>query len=399
MLLSWLVADLLTFFQVLTVAYAFVPGGKPFRERTWVMINVQAVFLAIGLWGCSSVQTTVHQRATLSSAVKRTFYSLLGLAVVSAWIVAQLRTVGPSSIKPYHAAGENSVFTVAIQTIHFGLDQLFYDSSRRMSDLYADLKLDIFGLLESDLQRSVFGNRDLTQWLAQELGMYADIGPGPDKHTWGAALFSKFPILESKHHLLPSPHGELAPAIHAVLDIHGSRVHVWLSHNGQEEDALDRALQTDFIAREASKVYPEPFIFLGYLVTKPHAPSPAPYGILFGESGTDATKSLGRILDVDPSDSQRWCQYIGFRALERVASVRVSRFTLTDTELQTAKFKVPTGKQLDPDTDPRPRQVQSYEVPADWHYPLGDYVDPVGLVYAKYMYYPSYWPKYYGEAA
>lgn len=48
-----------------------------------------------------------------------------------------------------------------------------------MSDLYAGMQLDVFGLLESDLQRSVFGNRDLTQWLAQELGMYADIGPGP----------------------------------------------------------------------------------------------------------------------------------------------------------------------------------------------------------------------------
>lgn len=36
MLWSWLVADLMTFFQVLTVAYAFVPGGMPFRERTWM---------------------------------------------------------------------------------------------------------------------------------------------------------------------------------------------------------------------------------------------------------------------------------------------------------------------------------------------------------------------------
>lgn len=36
MMWSWFVADLMTFFQVLTVAYAFVPGGMPFRERTWM---------------------------------------------------------------------------------------------------------------------------------------------------------------------------------------------------------------------------------------------------------------------------------------------------------------------------------------------------------------------------
>lgn len=52
--------------------------------------------------------------------------------------------------------------------------------------------------------------------------MYADLGPSPKKHTWGAVLLSKFPIINSTHHLLPSPHGEIAPAIHAVLDIGAS---------------------------------------------------------------------------------------------------------------------------------------------------------------------------------
>lgn len=75
----------------------------------------------------------------------------------------------------------------------------------------------------------------LTQWLSEEMGMYADIGPGPKKHTWGAILLSKFPIINSTHHLLPSPHGELAPAIEAWLDIHGVEMQVIVSHNGQEE--------------------------------------------------------------------------------------------------------------------------------------------------------------------
>ena len=69
--------------------------------------------------------------------------------------------------------------------------------------------------------------------MARELGYHTDIGPGPSKHTWGAALLSKFPILWSKHHLLPSPDGELAPAIEAVLDVYGAKVTVVVAHNGQ----------------------------------------------------------------------------------------------------------------------------------------------------------------------
>lgn len=94
------------------------------------------------------------------------------------------------------------------------------------------LKYSNVGLLESDLQRVIGGFRDMTQFLAEDLGMYVDYGPGPNKHTWGAALLSKFPIINSTHHLLPSPVGELAPAIHATLDIYGQMIDVIVSHNG-----------------------------------------------------------------------------------------------------------------------------------------------------------------------
>ena len=45
--------------------------------------------------------------------------------------------------------------------------------------------------------------------------------------------FKQFPIINSTHHLLPSPNGELAPAIEAILDIYGTEVTVVVSHNGQ----------------------------------------------------------------------------------------------------------------------------------------------------------------------
>lgn len=99
--------------------------------------------------------------------------------------------------------------------------------------------------------------------IAADLGYYVDYGPSPSKHTWGAALLSKFPILNSTHHLLPSPEGELAPAIHATLSVYGTEVDVVVVHNGQEETPLDRQLQSQELGKMMRARFPTPTVFLG----------------------------------------------------------------------------------------------------------------------------------------
>lgn len=194
MLGAWLVADLLTFFQVLTVAYAFVPGGQIFREHSGAMIIAQLTLLGVGLFTAKGNGTSAASSVS-SARLRRIVAPILLAIVVAARITASVRTVPTSAIVPYHAP--DRVITAGIWTVHFNMDQSMWTSSRRMSSLIKDMELDIVGLLETDLHRSVFGNRDLSQWLAEDLGMYADIGPGPNKHTWGAVLLSKFPIINS----------------------------------------------------------------------------------------------------------------------------------------------------------------------------------------------------------
>jgi hypothetical protein len=160
--------------------------------------------------------------------------------------------------------------------------------------------------------------------------MYVDFGPGPNKHTWGSALLSKFPIVKSEHHLLPSPVGELAPAIHATLDCYGELVDVFVFHSGQEEDPEDRRLQSEYLAKLMGSV-PEgrPAILLSYLVTKP------------GEGNyNNYVSDISGMHDIDPSDWDRWCEYILYKNIRRSGYARVSRSTITDTEIQVGKFVV-----------------------------------------------------------
>ena len=321
--IGFLVYNFMVLFHVWVVAYAFVPGGPLVREHTdWVMTTMM-VLIGAGVFSSLTTNALISPRALKGSPVGRKIRSYYIYVVAAIQLlsvsVAYLR-FPTNDYTPYHK--DEKLFTAGIWTIHFSLDNDMWSSERRMRDAIKELELDVVGLLESDLQRIIMGNRDTTQYLAEDLGMYVDYGPGPNKHTWGSALLSKFPILNSTHHLLPSPVGELAPAIHATLDIYGELIDVFVFHSGQEEDPEDRRLQSEYLS-ELMGSSPRPSVLLSYLVTKP----------LEGNYNTYVSEKSG-MRDIDRSDWDRWCEYILFKGLKRTGYARVSRGTITDTEIQ-----------------------------------------------------------------
>jgi hypothetical protein len=358
--LGFLIYNFMVLFHVWVVAYAFVPGGPLVREHTdWVMISTM-IQLGCGVWDITATQNRRHEPRRSSPSQHRKFHTA-SLGIINIFFLcAAFMRFPTNDYKPYHP--EDRVLTAGIWTIHFSLDNDMWSSEYRMRDLIKEMELDVVGLLESDLQRIIMGNRDTTQFLAEDLGMYVDYGPGPNKHTWGAALLSKYPIVESKHHLLPSPVGELAPAIHATLDVYGQLVDVFVFHSGQEEDPEDRRLQSEYLAKLMGSS-PRPSILLSYLVTRP----------LEGNYNTYVSETSG-MHDVDPSDWDRWCEYILFKGLKRVGYARVSRSTITDTELQVGKFVVPASAEESQTLwamgdEERNRRVEEGDVPSGWRFP------------------------------
>lgn len=331
---GFLVYNILVLAHVWVVAYAFVPGGPLMREHTdWVMTGMMLT-IGAGIFSATAARpdgkgkSTSSANSNLAARKQRSYllYILGGLQLLSV-SVSYLRF--PSyDYTPYHA--EEKAITAGIWTIHFGLDEPLFTSERRMAQLLRELEVDVVGLLESDTQRIIMGNRDPTQYLAEELGMWVDYGPGPNKHTWGCALLSKFPIINSTHHLLPSPVGELAPAIHATIEAYDELVDVFVFHSGQEEDPEDRRLQSLYLA-DLMRETPRPAILLSYLVTKPHDGN---YHTYVGERSS--------MRDIDPADNwDRWCEYVLYKGMRRSGYARVSRDDITDTELQVCFLEVP----------------------------------------------------------
>lgn len=358
--LGFFIYVFLVLFHVWVVAYAFVPGGPLVREHTdWVMVTMMG-FIGAGVFNFNTSQPRRQQARRSSPSQHKKYYGVSTLVINILFLCAAFMRFPANDYTPYHA--QDRVLTAGIWTIHFSLDNDMWSSEYRMRDLIKEMELDVVGLLESDLQRIIMGNRDTTQFLAEDLGMYVDYGPGPNKHTWGAALLSKFPIVESKHHLLPSPVGELAPAIHATLDVYGQLVDVFVFHSGQEEDPEDRRLQSEYLAKLMGST-PRPAFLLSYLVTKP----------LEGNYNTYVSDKSG-MHDIDASDWDRWCEYILYKGLRRVGYARVSRSTITDTELQVGKFVIPQtpaeAAQLEArSSEHRDRRAQESEVPEGWRFP------------------------------
>ena len=322
----------LLLFHVWVVAYAFVPGGPLVREHTdWVMITTM-LSIGAGVFSAAtsnSGRTRARKPVSPNNKRQRSYYVyVLAALQLLAISVAYLR-FPTNDYKPHHP--EEKVVTAGIWTVHFGLDNNMWAAERRMRDVLGELELDVIGFLESDNQRIIMGNKDVTQYIAEDLGYYADFGPGPNKHTWGSALLSKFPIVNSTHHLLPSPVGELAPAIHATLDMYGEMVDVVVFHSGQEEDPEDRRLQSQYLSKLMVSS-PRPLILLSYLVTKP----------LEGNYNTYVSETSG-MKDIDPTDWDRWCEYVLYKKIHRTGYARISRDTITDTEIQ-----VSTNSSLSP---------------------------------------------------
>lgn len=314
--------NFLVLFHCWVVAYAFVPGGPLVREHTDWLMAIMMISIGAAVFTLQTADSPHKRRGASSSNTRRGsayyIHILLALQLLSGSI-AYLR-FPTNDYQPYHK--EEKLMTAGIWTTHFSIDNDLWSSEYRIRDAIKELEIDVIGLLESDTQRIIMGMRDATEYLAENLGMYVDYGPGPNKHTWGAALLSKFPIVNSTHHLTPSPVGELAPAIEATLDVYGTLVDVFVFHSGQEEDPEDRRLQAEYLSKIMGAT-PRPAILLSYLVTKPEE----------GNYNTYVSEVSG-MHDIDVSDWDRWCEYVLYKDIKRTGYARVARGTITDTEIQ-----------------------------------------------------------------
>ncbi|XP_022086464.1 PGAP2-interacting protein-like [Acanthaster planci] len=325
-------------FSVWTTAYNFVPGGVYTREQTgllgaFLMFNIVRALLQ---GKARDHQNPLSKHIAFPNLDGTGTYQIFADAKI--YFVLLLVIGGGGFFSRFHpekyqapAKANPREFTGMVWTAHFMYDNRGWPSYERSAKMIEDSGADVIALIEADASKPYLGLNDISMWFGERLGMYDDFGPSTKSHTWGSLFLSKFPIVYSDHLLLPSPKGELAPGLHMTVNISGSLVDFVTAHMGNTEDDVDRRLQAEVLSN-ITRRSKNPTVFMGYVTSEP--------------GSRDYTKftTFGKLLDIDPTDKDRFCEYIFYKGLIRKAYARISKSDLSDTEVQLAKFVIPDTK-------------------------------------------------------
>jgi len=268
------------------------------------------------------------RRASKASSPRKEVVIVLGVLFVFGLIPASLHRAVyyPRNIGLGAPSAQPTVINGMIWNIHFGYDNFGRNNFQGVADAIRERNINVLGILESDTTRPVSANLDVVEFLAEDLQMNSDYGPSTAKNTWGCGLLTSFPILSLKRIVLPSPEGELACLIDAVIQVDGEPVSVLVTHFGNTEDVLDRKLQTEGLAQAAANTS-HPAIVLSYITDRPHSEN---YNYIVKVGGLKDTTT----------DLKRYCEYIFYKGLDMLNFYRWTGGTLSDTEAQVGSWKL-----------------------------------------------------------
>lgn len=137
------------------------------------------------------------------------------------------------------AMGEEAVLRIVSYNIRHARGMDDEVDPARIAAVLRDLRPDIVCLQEVDQDQPRSGNIDLTQVLAEALGMEGVFGPNYffSGGAYGNATLSRFPIVEHDNLPLPTPEGiEPRGALRTVIDVDGVALEVWNTHWGLRPD-------------------------------------------------------------------------------------------------------------------------------------------------------------------
>ena len=252
LLLGSVALVLLIFINIFTNVWGYIaPVSTIFRNMFWLpfLLSAGGITLLIGSGNKIEVDSAQGgERFQWGWAV------LLGLIVLGC-VAGSLRTARPQPVE----IGKSSlrVMTYNIQAANDGSGEQSFD---RQLALIRHVSPDILALQESDTARISLNNNDYVRYYASQLGYYSYYGPTTVTGTFGTAILSKYPLLNTEAVFSYSDTDEIGTA-EAVIEVDGARFSIYDVHPDGSDTAKLICIQT---VLERSKGEPKVIVLGDY---------------------------------------------------------------------------------------------------------------------------------------
>lgn len=237
---------LLIFVNIFSNVWGYIkPISPPFRNTFWLAYFLLSAGISLLVWRVARTKPASEKES--ASARPRTWAILLGVIFLATLLFAL-----PTPRLHVDTAGKTSLRVMTFNTQESN-DEFAEKSFQAQLALIRQVSPDILALQETDSTRISLNNNDYVRYFADKLGYYSYFGPKTIAGTYGTAILSKFPLLNTRTVFIYSDKDETGVA-EAEVEAVGLGITVYDVHPDSSDPAMLVFAQT-LIARSKGKPY------------------------------------------------------------------------------------------------------------------------------------------------
>jgi endonuclease/exonuclease/phosphatase family metal-dependent hydrolase len=237
---------LLIFVNIFSNVWGYIkPISPPFRNTFWLAYFILSIAISLLVWRAVKGKTAAEKEP---SDTRTWVLPVLLAAIFLATLVFAL----PTPRVQVDAAGKTSLRVMTFNTQESN-DAFAEKSFEAQLALIRQVSPDILALQETDSTRISLNNNDYVRYFADKLGYYSYYGPKTVAGTYGTAILSKYPLLNTRTVFIYSDKDETGVA-EAEVEVAGLRFTIYDVHPDSSDPAMLAFAQT-LLRRSQDKLY------------------------------------------------------------------------------------------------------------------------------------------------
>ena len=236
----------LIFVNIFSNIWGYIkPISPPFRNTFWLAYFILSGAISLLVWHVSRNKPAAEQEPI--SVLPWTWSILLAVIFIATLVFAL-----PTPRVQVDAAVKTSLRVMTFNTQESN-DEFAEKSFEAQLALIHQVSPDILALQETDSTRISLNNNDYVRAFADRLGYYSYYGPKTVAGTFGTAILSKFPLLNTRTVFIYSDKDETGVA-EAEVEVAGLRFTIYDVHPDSSDPAMLAFVQT-LLDRSKDKPY------------------------------------------------------------------------------------------------------------------------------------------------